>query len=85
MSNILKEIREDINSINHKCDNFKIDKINCQIYSELKQCLNQISVPSATPTVENNLQNELVNSINFELQKMIDNQNSSVTQELTKL
>ena len=84
MSNIQKGIREDIGSINHKCDNFKIDKISCQI-RELKQCLNKISVPSTTPTVENNLQNELVNSINFELQKMIDNQNSFVTQELTKV
>ena len=84
VSNMLKEIRVDIDSINHKCDNFKFDEINSQI-SELKQCLNQISVPSATPTVENNLHNELVNSVSFELQKMIDNQNSFVTQELTKL
>ena len=84
VSNMLKEIRVDIDSINHKCDNFKFDEINSQI-SELKQCLNLISVPSATPTVENNLHNELVNSVSFELQKMIDNQNSFVTQELTKL
>ena len=51
----------------------------------LSSALNQISVPSATPTVETNLHNELVNSVSFELQKMIDNQNSFVTQELIKL
>ena len=28
VSNMLKEIRVDIDSINHKCDNFKIDEIN---------------------------------------------------------
>ena len=55
------------------------------VFIENKRCFNQISVRSATPSVQNNLHNELVNSVKFELQKMIDNQNSFVTQELTKL
>ena len=83
MANVLKEIQVDINSINNKFDDSKTDEINNQI-NELKQCLNQISEPNVTLGVDNKLQNDFINSISFELQRMIDNQNLFVTQELTK-
>ena len=83
VTNVLREIQLDIDSINNKYDNFNVDDLNNQI-SELKQCLNDISVSNVTSDNVNKLHNDLVNSITFELKNIVDSQNLFVTNELAK-
>ena len=84
VTNVLKEIQIDINSIQNKCDNFNVSELQNEI-DNLKLSLSQFSVSNQNHDNVNKIHDGILSSINFELQKIVSGQNSFVTNELAKL
>ena len=83
VTNVLKEIQIDINSIHNKCDNLNSLDLQNQI-SDLKLSLSQFSSSTQNHETVNKIHDDLITSINFELEKIVSAQNLFVTNELSK-
>ena len=81
--NTLKEIHIDVNSIQSKCDNFSTLDLRKQI-SDLQEIVNKFKTPSDPESI-NKIHDDILKSINFELQKNLSNQNSASARELAQL
>ena len=81
--NTLKEIHIDVNSIQNKCDNFSTLDLRKQI-SDLEEIVNKFKTPSDPESI-NKIHDDILKSINFELQKNLSNQNSASARELAQL
>ena len=75
MTNVLKEIQIDINSIQNKCDNFNVSELQNEI-DNLILSLSQFSVSNQNHDNVNKIHDDILSSINFELQKIVSGQNS---------
>ena len=83
VTSVLKSIQLDINSINSKCENLNLSDLQNQI-SDLKLSISQISSSAQTHENINRVHDDLINSINFELEKIVSAQNAFVIDELSK-
>ena len=83
MTNVLKKIQLDINSIDNKCDNLNSLELQKQI-DDLKLSLSQQSSSTQIHESVNRVHDELIKSISFELEKIVSAQNAFVTDELSK-
>ena len=74
--NALKEIHIDVNSIQNKCDNLSTLDLQKQI-SDLEEIVSKLKTPFSDPECINKMHDDILKSINFELQKTLSDQNSA--------
>ena len=81
--NALKEIHIDVNSIQNKCDNLSTLDLQKQI-SDLEEIVSKLKTPFSDPECINKMHDDILKSINFELQKTLSDQNSASALQLAQ-